>query len=207
MNIKENKHREGESRLLPNSKERVMYSKSRTNLRGLLIVAVVLVAFMATSASAQDVATGSATATLVVALTVTSTQALQFGTVYQGVAKSVAKTDALAGIFRVTGEEDANIAIYMQLPDYLATATGDDRMVVAFSTTDLNVDTTAAADPTGFVAANGWIDEDPHNVSSATDIGSVATDLYLGGRVIPSVDQAAGAYSADIVLTVAYTGT
>ncbi len=184
-----------------------MYSKSRTNLKGLLIAAVVLIAFMGTSASAQDVATGSATATLVVALTVTSTQALQFGTVYQGVAKSVAKDDALAGIFRITGEEDANIAVYMQLPDYLSTSTGDDRMVVAFSTSDLNVDTTAGSDPTAFVATDGWIDEDPHNVTSATDIGNGGTDLYLGGRVIPSVDQAAGAYSADIILTVAYTGT
>ena len=98
----------------------------------------------------------------------------------------------------------------MQLPDYLATdaasGNGDDRMVVAFSTTDCNVDTTGAADPTGFVTGNGWIDQDPHNVSSATTVGSVGTNLYLGGGVTPSVDQKAGDYEADIILTVAYTG-
>lgn len=184
-----------------------MRRKSRTKLSGILVVAVALIAFMGSSATAQDVASGSATATLVVALTVTATSALAFGSVYQGVAKSIAKDNADAGEFRIAGEEDAVIAIYMQLPDYLSTATGDDRMVIAFSTTDLNVDTTAAADPTGFLATNGWIDEDPHNITSAADIGSGGTDLYLGGKVIPSVDQTAGAYSGDIILTVAYTGT
>lgn len=184
-----------------------MSRHSRTNLTRLLVVALILIAFGASSASAQDVATGSATATLVVALTVTAAAALAFGTVYQGVTKTIANDDASAGVFSITGAEDAIIAIYMQLPDYLSTATGDDRMVVSFSTTDLNVDTTATATPPGFVAADGWIDEDPHNVTTAADIGSGGTDLYLGGKVLPSVDQAAGAYTADIVLTVAYTGT
>ena len=184
-----------------------MHRQSRTKLRGILVIAIALMAFMGTSTNAQDVATGSATATLVVALTVTATSALAFGTVYQGVAKTVPNTDANAGVFNVTGLEDAVLAIYFQLPDYLATATGDDRMVISFSSTDLNVDTTAANDPTGFVAANGWIDEDPHNVTSAADIGSGGLDMYLGGQVIPSVDQTAGAYTGDIILTVAYTGS
>ncbi len=184
-----------------------MRRQSGTKLKGILIVAVALIAFMGSSATAQDVATGSATATLVVALVVTSAAPLAFGTVYQGVAKTVAKTAATAGIFNVTGLEDADLAVYFQLPDYLATATGDDRMVISFSVTDLNVDTTAANDPTGFVAANGWIDEDPHNVTSSVDIGSTGLDMYLGGKVIPSVDQAAGAYTADIILTVAYNGS
>ena len=184
-----------------------MHRQSRMNLRGLLVIAIALMAFMGTSTNAQDVATGSATATLVVALTVASGAALVFGNVYQGVAKTVPNTDANAGIFNITGLEDAVLAIYFQLPDYLSTATGDDRMVVSFSSTDLNVDTTAAGAPAGFVAANGWIDEDPHNVTSSADIGSTGLDLYLGGKVIPSVDQTAGAYTADIILTVAYTGS
>lgn len=184
-----------------------MRRQSGMKLKSMLVVLAVLIAFSASSATAQDVATGSATATLVVALVVTAPAALAFGTVYQGVAKTVANTDANAGVFNVTGLEDAVLAIYFQLPDYLATATGDDRMVISFSSTDLNVDTTAANDPTTFVAANGWIDEDPHNVTSAADIGSTGLDMYLGGKVIPSVDQAAGAYTGDIILTVAYTGT
>lgn len=187
-----------------------MRRQSRTTLRNALIAAVALIALTGANVAAQDVATGSATATLVVALTVTATQALQFGNVYQGVSKAVAKNAAEAGIFTITGEPDANIAIYMQLPDYLSTdavsGNGDDRMVIGFSTTDCNVDTTGAADPTGFVAANGWLDQDPHNIANATTVGSVGTNVYLGGRVTPSVDQKAGDYEADIILTVAYTG-
>ena len=44
-------------------------------------------------------------------------------------------------------------------------------------------------------------------MTSSADIGSTGLDLYLGGKVIPSVDQTAGAYTADIILTVAYTGS
>jgi hypothetical protein len=79
--------------------------------------------------------------------------------------------------------------------------------VIAFSTSDANVDTTGAGDPTGFVATDGWADQDPHNLTNATTVGSGGTNVYLGGTVQPSVDQKAGSYEADIVLTVAYTGT
>lgn len=174
----------------------------------LLGTGMVLVALLIPStASSQDVAVGQATATVLAVLAVTATSALAFGTVYQGVPKSIAKDNAAAGVFRITGEEDAVLAIYMQLPDYLSTSTGDDRMVIAFSTTDCNVDTTAANAPAGFVATDGWIDQDPHNVTSAADIGSTATDIYLGAKVLPSADQTAGAYTGDVVLTVAYTGS
>jgi hypothetical protein len=196
--------------MLPLIKERVMRRQSRTTLRSVLVTVAALVAFTSANVAAQDVATGSATATLVIALTVTATQALQFGNVYQGVAKSVAKNTADAGEFLIVGEPDANIAIYMQLPDYLSTdavsGNGDDRMVIGFSTTDCNVDTTAGGDPTGWAATDGWADQDPHNITNAATVGSGGTNVYLGGGVTPSVDQKAGAYEADIILTVAYTG-
>jgi len=175
------------------------------------VAAIVALVLLSTSAMSQDVATGQATATLQIALTVTATAPLAFGAVYQGVMKAIAKDNASAGVFTITGQPDANIAVYMQLPDYLTTdatsGNGDDRMVVAFSTTDANVDTTGAADPTGFAGTDGWADQDPHNFSSAITVGSVGTNVYLGGTVWPSVDQKAGDYEADIVLTVAYTGT
>jgi hypothetical protein len=174
----------------------------------LLAVGVVLAGLLIPSAaSPQDVAVGQATATVLAVLSVTATSPLAFGSVYQGVPKTIAKDNAAAGVFTITGEADAVIAIYMQLPDYLSTSSGDDRMVVAFSTTDCNVDTTGAADPTGFVATDGWINQDPHNITSASTVGSGGTNLYLGGSVQPSADQAAGAYSADVVMTVAYTGS
>lgn len=179
------------------------FSAAKLLATGMVLVAVLMVP----NASAQDVAVGQATATVLAVLAVTATSALAFSTVYQGVPKSIAKDNAAAGVFRITGQEDAVLAIYMQLPDYLSTSTGDDRMTIAFSTTDCNVDTTAANAPAGFIAADGWINQDPHNVTSAADIGSGGTDIYLGGQVIPSADQTAGAYTGDIVLTVAYTGS
>ena len=182
---------------------------SKLCLLGVLLVSSILL--IPTTGSSQDVAVGQATATVLAVLSATADSPLAFGAVYQGVPKSVAKDEASAGVFTITGEADANVAIYMQLPDYLSTdaasGSGDDRMVIAFSTSDANVDTTGAGDPTGFVAADGWADQDPHNITSAATIGSGGTNVYLGGTVWPSVDQKAGDYEADIVLTVAYTGS
>lgn len=182
--------------------------------RGLRLISVGLAAvalLIPTTATSQDVAVGQATATVLTVLSVTATAPLAFGNVYQGVPKTIAKNTATAGEFTITGEPDASIAIYLQLPDYLSTdagsGSGDDRMVISFSTTDCNIDTTGAGDPTGFVGANGWIDQDPHNMTNSATVGSVGTNIYLGGTVQPSADQKAGGYEADIVLTVAYTGT
>jgi hypothetical protein len=174
-----------------------------------LIVAITVLASLAgpLTSQAQDVATGSATATVQAILAVTATQALAFGTVYQGVPKSIAEDNASAGIFTITGQAGAGISIYAQLPDYLATATGDDRMVVAFSATDAAVDTTANVDPTAF--GSGWANTNPHSFPAATVVGTPGSQsaVFLGGKVLPSVDQAAGAYTADIILTVAYNGS
>jgi len=180
-----------------------LFSRLRLVSVGVMLATLLV----ASTTSSQEVAVGQATATVLTILAVTATAPLAFGNVYQGVPKTIAKNTASAGEFTITGEVDANIAIYMQLPDYLATTTGDDRMVIAFSTADCNIDTTGAGDPTGFLGANGWIDQDPHNVTNATTVGSGGTNIYLGGTVQPSVDQTAGAYEADIILTVAYTGT
>jgi hypothetical protein len=169
-------------------------------------VAAVSGALAPAPVKAQDVANGSATATVQAVLTVVATGALAFGNVFQGVSTSIANNNASAGIFTVTGQASSGISIYMQLPDYLATATGDDRMVVAFSSTDASVDTTGNSDPTAF--GSGWANTNPHSFPSATVVGSGGqTDIFLGGKVNPTVDQAAGAYTADIILTVAYNGT
>ena len=154
----------------------------------------------------QAVAVGQATATVQAVLSVTATSALAFGSVYQGIPKSIANSDASAGVFTISGEGGAGISIYAELPDYLATASGDDRMTVSFTTTDASVDTTANVNPAAF--GSGWQNTNPNNFPSATVVGTPATQsaVFLGGKVIPSVDQAAGAYTADIVLTVAYNG-
>lgn len=173
----------------------------------ILVLLLTMSFLMVASVSAQDVAVGQATATVQTPLTVTAVAALAFGTIFQGVPVSVAETDASAGIFTMTGQAGSGISLFLQLPEYMSTASGDDRMIISFSTTDCAIDTTANADPTTF--GSGWTAQNPFNLPSGVIIGtaSTQTSLFLGGQVLPSVDQTAGAYSADVILTVAYNGT
>ena len=173
----------------------------------ILILLVTMSFYLISSVAAQDVAVGQATATVQTPLTVTATAALAFGTIFQGVPTSVAEDNASAGIFTITGQASSGISLYLQLPEYMATATGDDRMVISFSTADCAIDTTANAVPTTF--GSGWQNQNPFNLPSGVIVGGTSTQtaLFLGGSVNPSVDQTAGAYTADIILTVAYNGT
>ena len=185
-----------------------MSSERKMPLIWKIIVLLLTMSFlMVASVTAQDVAVGQATATVQTPLTVTATAALAFGTIFQGVPVSVVETNASAGIFTMTGQAGSGISLFLQLPEYMSTATGDDRMVISFSTTDCAIDTTANADPTTF--GSGWVNQNPFNLPSGVIIGTASTQtaLFLGGQVRPSVDQTAGAYTADIILTVAYNGT
>ncbi len=171
---------------------------------------VLAMLFGASTVSAQDVAVGQATATVLAVLTVTAPQDLAFGNILQGVLATVARTAAAdAGIFQVAGEGSLNqeVSLHMQLPDYLwnAGAGVQDRLVIAFSATDATVDTTAGTPDTP--GAGAFVGIDPQNLA---DVGMGGTDdvirIYLGGTVHPTPDQRAGSYTADIILTAAYTG-
>lgn len=163
------------------------------------------------TAEAQEVSTGQATANVLAVLAVTAPQALDFGDILQGVVTTIAPTNATnAGIFSIAGEGSANqeVSMNLQLPEYLwNSGAGDqDRLPISFASTDATIDTTAAGTP----AANGLgalTNEDPHNLPD-TGIGGADNiiQIFLGGTVHPSVDQRAGSYAADIILTAAYTG-
>jgi hypothetical protein len=172
------------------------------------IVLVLLAIFVAVTGvspvQAQNVSNGTASANVLAVLTVTNTSALAFGNIYQGVATTVANNVASAGVFTIVGAAGAGLSLYLSLPQYLATASGDDRMVIAFNTTDASVDTTINVDPTAFGA--GYPNVNPHSFGT-TALNGTAAALFLGGTATPSVDQSAGAYTADIILTVAYDGT
>jgi len=185
-----------------------MFNQSKINFSRVLITAIALALFVVPSVvMSQDVSNGQATATVQTPLTVTATAALDFGTVFQGVAKSVAVNDAAAGVFTITGQAGSGISVYLQLPDYMSTATGDDRMVIAFSNTDCSIDTSGVVDPTGAIV--GWVGTNPYALPATVTVsgGGASSAIFLGGSVNPSVDQAAGAYTADIILTVAYNGS
>ena len=159
---------------------------------------------------AQEVAVGSVTATIQTALSVSATSPLAFGTTYQGVPKVIARTVADAAIFTLSGQANAGISCYLQLPEYLSIAGDSDRMVIAFATTDCTVDTALAAspgDPAG-AGIDGYVGIDPYNLPDGVNLSDNGfCGVYIGGKIIPSVDQTAGSYTGNIILTVAYTGT
>lgn len=179
------------------------------SVKTVCVLCLLIFLFAGENACTQDVANGLAIATCLAGLSVTATQPLAFGNVFQGVAKTQGKNDdANSGIFTITGAPSAGISIYLSLPAFLALLpAGADRMIVSFSTTDATVDTTTAT-PSTAAAADGWIDQNPYALPAAVVIGAAgASCVYLGGRVSPSVNQTAGNYEADIVCSVAYTGT
>ena len=183
-----------------------MQSRSRMKLLTLCLSAAVFLAWVSVpvTVQSQEVAVGQATATVLAALVVTSVQDLNFGDILQGVPSS-ADIDVVAEAadFSVVGSGGSEVALYLQLPEYLWNSTNTDRMQIAFSSTDCEIDANIGTAATKVAPAT----VDPYNLP-ATSLH--ATDnilhVYLAGSVYPAVDQAVGSYSADIVLTAAYTG-
>jgi hypothetical protein len=169
-------------------------------------IIALIVAGYPIAAEAQDVAVGSATARVLANITVTAVSPLDLGDIFQGVPKSLASNDPNAAIFSIIGQAGAGISIYLQLPEYLSLSDGSDRLAIVFKSTDASVDTTGASNPAGMNGASGWQNVNPHNLPAAV-VGSSGTDIYLGGSVNPSINQKAGNYDGDIVITASYDGT
>jgi hypothetical protein len=185
---------------------------SKMKMSFLWLLAIALIVLMGGSATvqAQDVATGSATATVLTALTVTADSAVRFGSdVLQGVPVSVSEaSNDSSGVFRIAGAAGKQVSVYLALPEYLSHTTGgQDRMVIAFGSADAAYnDATAPLPQPETAGATG--DQDPHNMPALTlNAGSGDMAIFLGGSIYPTADQTAGAYQADIVLTVAYNGS
>ena len=174
-----------------------------------IIIGCTLIIELAATARAQDVANALATATVQTAITVTASQPLDFGNVFQGIPKSIGSNmDDSSAIFIITGQAGAGINIQFSLPEYISLPDGSDRMSIVFRSTDAAVDTSNTATPSTMVAGDGWVNQNPYLLPSAAVIGSPGsnTKIYLGGRVVPSGNQKAGVYSGDIVLSVFYNG-
>ncbi|RKX21901.1 MAG: hypothetical protein DRP35_03235 [Candidatus Zixiibacteriota bacterium] len=181
--------------------------RARTLTCTILVAVFLLILSSTSTVQAQEVAIGQATATVLTALQVVASQTLQFGAaVLQGVPVSVAPADATCGHFTITGATTQELSINLQLPDYLwhGTASEEDRLVIAFGATDLIVDPDAAGIP-GTPTINALAASDPFNIADVAPLAN-EVNLFLGGTIFPAVDQRVGAYSADIVCTVAYTG-
>ncbi|MCK4573563.1 MAG: hypothetical protein KAU36_04285 [candidate division Zixibacteria bacterium] len=175
------------------------------------VLALAGLLFLPTASSAQDVAVGQVTATVQTVLAVTATQALVFDAVQQGVPTAVGVDDiaapTLTGIFSISGANSSEVSAYFQLPDYLwnENAGDEDRLVISFGTTDAVIDEDPALATPSAPGAGTAVNPHALGEFNLDAVGGQAA-IYLGGTVWPTVDQRALNYSADIVLTVAYTG-
>lgn len=152
---------------------------------------------------AQESAIIQATATVLSALTIIGTNNLQFGTVTPGVNKSVDKaTVGFAGEWSITGQDSREISLDFTLPDSLILADSTVGMRIVFSSTDASYEDGTGG---GQTAPAGTINPlGPGALYLGTD-GSLW--VWIGGQVLPRLTQTGGDYAADVVLTVAYTGS
>ena len=181
-----------------------LHKRSYTRI---LLLAVIVLAIMLSSQStqAQGVVNGSATATILAALTVTADSAIRFGNVLQGVSITVSNaSNDSSGVFRISGQTGSTVWASLTLPSYLSHNTNSqDRMDIFFSPTSGAWDD--ASGPLSQPATGSSTTFNPYtSISQALTAGDLA--IFLGGTLTPKVNQTPGAYTADIVLTVAYTG-
>jgi hypothetical protein len=175
-----------------------------------LLIGVFLLMGFIKSAIAQDIASGSATATVQTAISITANQPLDFGQIFQGVPKAIgANNDDSCAIFTIAGQGGAGINLQLSLPEYISLSDGSARMNIIFNSTTASVDTSNTATPSTMIGADGWINQNPYLLPAGAVIGSPGnnTKIYLGGKVVPSGNQKPGNYSGDIVLSVSYNGS
>ncbi|MCC7052587.1 MAG: hypothetical protein IT355_04925 [Gemmatimonadaceae bacterium] len=137
----------------------------------------------------------AATATVVTPLVVTGAAPLAFGNVFQGVNKTVLHSDAASGRFSIAGFGTSQVAMTFTLPASLASGAN----TLPIDNWDIRSNgTNVTAGATALTVVSG----------TPVNANLVASNLYLfvGGRVVPAVAQAAGAYTGSIVLAAAYTG-
>lgn len=131
---------------------------------------------------------------------ITVNNGLVFGSVLQGVPKTISKyTAGSAAEFLITGTNGREVSIEFTLPTYVNNVGWN--MPLVFEATDASLDTRKNPDQSSPLRdnLNPWI----------TIIHSISVHgltVWLGGKLLPKHNQFAGDYSATIVLTVTYTG-
>jgi hypothetical protein len=142
----------------------------------------------------------SVTSPITLAQNITVNDNLSFGAIFPGVPKAVSKyIPGEAAEFHIAGTPNAEVSIDFTLPSYMHT-TGD-RMQLIFSTTDCAIDSSAAPDQ-----AHPMEDNINPRHTIVSRLGFSGLTIWLGGSVVPTLNQKPGDYSGVIVLTVGYTG-
>ena len=125
-------------------------------------------------------------------------RALSFGDVLPGVQTTVLATDPVrSGQFNITGQKFAEVEAWLTLPTQMTGPAGAS-IPLAFGP--------GSAGQSNTGAITDQIAVDPRTRFTLTLSGNGRGFVYLGGSLLPAVQQPAGPYSATITLTVAYTG-
>ncbi len=144
---------------------------------------------------AQVTASISATATVLTGISVTNKSDLNFGDdIVPGVQRTVDKTNANSGRFTLVGAPNKQISISFTTPSQLLN--GANTMPITFSSTDAGYQ----------VPGGSVVSFNPVVVSNASFNSQGTMTVFLGGKVIPSNDQASGLYTASITVNLEYTG-
>jgi hypothetical protein len=131
-------------------------------------------------------------------LTGTGSQGITFGAVFPGVSVTVLPNDATrAGTFDVRGQKNLQVQFTFTLPTAMSAGAGKTMPMVFGATSARYARTANLGTSTVF---------DPRVPLLARLSGTGRLYIWLGGAVSPSPTQAAGAYSATVTLTMAYTG-
>lgn len=148
----------------------------------------------AQSAQAQtQTASIQATATVMQPINVTGAVNLAFGNVFPGIAQTVTVSAAGAGRFDVTGQASAPVLVSFVLPTNL-TAGANNLPIGAWTghRNTVNNPTTG----TNFIPSAA--------TTAATFSATGQLFVFVGATVTPATNQAAGAYSGTIQMTVTY---
>lgn len=154
--------------------------------------AVVAACVVAVSKANAQSANIDVTANVFQAITVVGTRALDFGSVFPGIDKTIAVAAATSGLFSATGQAGANVSATFSLPTDLTDGTNDLPIDSWTGCFDANND---PAGCTAFVPSAG--------ASNATFVGG-ALYIFIGATVHPDAAQAAGTYTGTVQVTLSY---
>lgn len=170
-----------------------------------ILLITLILAIISSFVQAQETGTILATATVISGLRVDGDRNLNFGSVLPGVNKSVNKQvdGTFAGQWTITGSPSAEVVIDFVLPNFLYTIDSTASLPIAFGNADAAYDNGTGG---GQTAPAGELN--PNGPSAPMDLGAAdgAIIVWIGGTVMPAVWQTGGDYSADVILTAAYTG-
>jgi hypothetical protein len=157
------------------------------------LAAALLSPLLAGTAMAQNSANANVTADVQQPIAVSKTADLVFGAVYPGINKSIAVTDGGAAKFTVQAQASTSVDITFTLPATIAN--GGNTLPIA-SWTGRHNTTNSSAAGTDFTPS-----------ATATNASVSAGGFlyfFVGATAQPAGNQAAGAYSGSMTMTVVY---